>query len=690
MLENLKIKTKLLGGFILVALIAGIVGLVGYNGMQTELKAQGDFATIYLPSVSNLQYLMEQKAILKSSERTLLINGLSKERVESQFKQIEEAKTEIKEHWDAYAALPQTPNEEIAWKEFTPLWESYMNSYDQGIELLHQYYNTGNEETYLKATQVIMGKTAELFTSSEESLDKVLEINLENAKETDIKADETASNITIFLIILIIAAVVLSIVLGIFIAGNIQKIIDSVVGQVKTLVTAAVGGQLATRANPEETNFEFREITVGVNQTLDALILPLNVTAEYVDRIAKGDMPPVITDNYNGDFNKIKTNLNAMIIALNDVTEKAKLVSIGDLNVELTLRSDKDELMKSLQNMVIAFREITDKVKILAKGDLTVDLKIRSNEDELVQSLSEMVKSISGVVVQVQSAANSIASASEQMSSNAQQVSQGASEQASAAEEVSSSMEEMGSNIQQNTQNAQQTEKISVTAAQGMEKVKKSSNESLKSINEIADKITIIGDIAFQTNILALNAAVEAARAGEHGKGFAVVAAEVRKLAERSKVAAEEINSLSKSSVGVTNEASKLMEDIIPDVEKTSKLVQEITAASIEQNSGANQINHAINQLNQVTQQNAAAAEEMATSSEELSGHAQQLNDLISFFKVDENEVRKVSGYTNKPKAIEHKSFKSNNNDSKMPVKASQNKGVKINIEENDSEFERF
>ncbi|MFO8021805.1 MAG: methyl-accepting chemotaxis protein, partial [Perlabentimonas sp.] len=211
-------------------------------------------------------------------------------------------------------------------------------------------------------------------------------------------------------------------------------------------------------------------------------------------------------------------------------------------------------------------------------------------------------------------------------------------EQASSAEEVSSSMEQMAANIQQNTDNAQQTEKITINVSQGVEKVGNASKESLESIKNIAEKINIINDIAFQTNILALNAAVEAARAGEHGKGFAVVAAEVRKLAERSKLAADEIVTLATSSVTVTEEASELMANLVPEIEKTAKLVQEISAASIEQNSGSDQINSAIQQLNQVTQQNAAASEELATSSEELSSQAEQLKDLIGYFKVDESK----------------------------------------------------
>ncbi|GEM_PF-217756 len=380
-------------------------------------------------------------------------------------------------------------------------------------------------------------------------------------------------------------------------AGTV-KAISNLVQDADRLAQAALEGKLATRVDASQHGGDYGKIIDGVNRTLDAVIGPLNVSAEYVERISKGDIPPPITDEYRGDFNEIKNNLNVLIQAMNQVTQVAAE---------------------------------------LADGNLTVKVAERSGQDQLMQALARMVARLSEVVGNIQGAAHQVTSGSQEMSSSSQQLSQGATEQSASVEEVSSSMEEMAANIKQNSDNAQQTEKIALKAADDAKEGGNAVMETVSAMKEIAGKISIIEEIARQTNLLALNAAIEAARAGEHGKGFAVVASEVRKLAERSQTAAGEINKLSASSVEVAEKAGEMLGRIVPDIQKTADLVQEINAASNEQRSGANQINKAIQQLDQVIQQNAAASEEMASISEVLLGQAEQLQNTIGFFKFDGN-----------------------------------------------------
>lgn len=282
--------------------------------------------------------------------------------------------------------------------------------------------------------------------------------------------------------------------------------------------------------------------------------------------------------------------------------------------------------------------------KSLGTGNLmsTVDINQTDEIGELADSLKEMVVKLRDIITKIFESAEKIASTGQEMNIQSQQLSQGASDQASSTEEVSSSMEEMVSNIQQNTENAQQTEKIALTASGGISRVREASLESVNSIKAIAEKISIVNDIAFQTNILALNAAVEAARAGEHGRGFAVVAAEVRKLAENSKTAADEIQILARNSVQTTEEAGNLLIKLTPEIERTAKLVQEITAASIEQNAGVDQINNSIQQLNHITQQNAIASDEISKNAKALHDFADELRDYISFFQVEYTKKKVV------------------------------------------------
>lgn len=398
-----------------------------------------------------------------------------------------------------------------------------------------------------------------------------------------------------------------------------------------------------------------------------------------------------ISDNMGATFtealNNNKDNTSNQIE--NDVNKAASgeflILSIAISSIILAILVS----IVIVRAITIPLNKSVDLVKAVASGDLLVVIDIDQKDEVgvLASSLQEMVTKLKGIIGDVITGADSISSASQQMSDTSQLMSQGANEQAASVEEVSSTMEQMTSNIEQNSENATHTEKISLTTYEGMHDVSNRSSQAVEANRIIADKIKIINDIAFQTNILALNAAVEAARAGEYGRGFAVVAAEVRKLAERSKIAADEIVSLSNKSLDLTSGAGAKLAQLMPELEKTTRMVQEISAASVEQTNGTGQINSAIQQLNTVTQQNAAASEELSTSAEELASQAEQLKDIVSYFKVEQTVKRSYANHVEQTKKHNVAHIKTNS------TKAATNKakGVDLHLQEHDDKgFEKY
>jgi methyl-accepting chemotaxis protein len=272
----------------------------------------------------------------------------------------------------------------------------------------------------------------------------------------------------------------------------------------------------------------------------------------------------------------------------------------------------------------------------VADGDLTENIKVEGTDEthRVLAALKKMIEKISLIIGTIHTGCENILAGSKQLREASVEISNGANRQASACEEISATMEQISSSVGRNADNSVRTEKLASEASEKIRKVNESVEATIDAMKKILSKISVINDIAGKTNLLAINASIEAARAGVSGKGFAVVANEVKKLAESSRVAAKDINDLSVRCVEIAESSGKLLGDVLPQIYDTAVLVKEISAQTIEQNTGISQVSLAISNLSSVIQQNAAMAEELASSSEELTGQAEHLVDTVSVFRL--------------------------------------------------------
>ncbi|MGF1445429.1 MAG: methyl-accepting chemotaxis protein [Pikeienuella sp.] len=316
---------------------------------------------------------------------------------------------------------------------------------------------------------------------------------------------------------------------------------------------------------------------------------------------------------------------------------KASEAALAGTPIDLPGLDARDEIGAARRVMAehaTSIRRNADAAEAIARGDLTVDIRSDSQDDRLSGALAEMVASLAAKLRRAAETSDGLAEMGKALSTAASGISEGASRQAASAQQASAAVEQMTATIRQSADNASQTEKIATQSASDAQASGTAVERAIDVMKTIADKITIIQEIARQTDLLALNAAVEAARAGEHGRGFAVVASEVRKLAERSQEAATEIGALSTETVDVSTEAGRMLGALVPNIQRTSDLVQEITAATREQQIGAEQINQAIRDLDRVISNNAASAEETARTTDELASEASVLRDLVNGFRL--------------------------------------------------------
>jgi methyl-accepting chemotaxis protein len=476
------------------------------------------------------------------------------------------------------------------------------------------------------------------------------------------------------------------------IKNNLNQAIDVMNGlsnEINRLIAAAGSGKLDVRAESADFSGGWRQLVSGLNELVSAFVQPINVTAEYVDRIAKGDIPPKITEEHQGDFNEIKNNLNQAIDVMNSLTEEINQLTVAAQAGHLDERADSarfsggwQTLVNGLNDVIEAFATPLDEagrvVGVMATGDLRSRMsgayqgdfkRFEDNINSLGDALASLIEQVNQAVGQTSTSAQAITVTAENLSVSSREQTEQSDQIATAVEDMAKTITENAMNASKTAEEAESSGRIANSGGevlqQTIRKMRDISDvvsESATSIGKLGDSskqigeiISVIDDIAYQTNLLALNAAIEAARAGEQGRGFSVVADEVRRLAERTGEATKQIADMIKKiqaetedavaamgrgtrevdeGISLADRAGESLHEILESIQSVLNRIRQIAQASEQQSATSEQISASVTSISQVARDTAQQVDGVATTAEEMSTLTQHLGTLMARFKV--------------------------------------------------------
>jgi methyl-accepting chemotaxis protein len=643
MLNKIKIGPKLIGGFLIVTIIAAFIGIYGIGQMGVIDEADTKLYENMTVPLSELGRMQAAFHRVRVNMRDAIRSNDPAE-IKQEISRVDELSKIISDNGDSYEKTLLTVEGKKMYADFVSARKDFRAHLDEILELAKK-----NEDA--AAWALVDGDAAKAAREEQKLIEEMVESKITLSKETADGNTVTYLAARNLLITIIIIGVIAAIIIGLLLTFSITKPL----GKGVEMMTEMSKGHLGMRLKMD------REDEIGIlARAMDSFSddLQNNVLA-VVKKIGEGDVSTDMKSKDNQD--EISPAIQNTVVAVRGLIAEATMLTKAAVDGKLATRGEAEKFKGAYRDIVKGVNDILDAVinpvneamqVMAAAADKNLSKRVVGNYNgqlgEFKDNINKAIQSLDEALGQVQSAVEQVASGSNQISAGSQTLSQGAQEQASSIEEVSSSLEEMAAMTKQNAENANQAKSLAGAAQKSSEqgneamgRMAKAIDMIKKSSDETAKIVKTIDEIAFQTNLLALNAAVEAARAGEAGRGFAVVAEEVRNLAQRSAEAAKNTASLIEGSVKnseggviISDEVAKFLREITDGSRKVNDLVAEIAAASNEQNKGIDQVNIAVNQMNQVVQQNAANSEESASAAEEMASQSQELQAMIGSFKL--------------------------------------------------------